>query len=845
MAIGSIAQEAAGLINSLQQAIGTSNVNGFEEIESLPPTKSILNAAQTTRMALICEYVDRIATMSATLGDSADTREIGILILTRLLRRDYPFTEQELLHLLNRTADLETICTWILPYLPNLVKLASRHVESQGLTPAMNQALRRVSKALEWISNAPERKLRATIETLRQGSRPVPLQPGEAWSDAALADLESATEVRRVAWIALLTHCQSATGSRPSAQWLAEARGRLKAITPNRFREHVLRWFPLVDKPRTGVVPRLEEWEPSPDLVIDPHMDILRGLVWCCTLVSDDDIVRGLRALGLSAYRKVPGRGPRAVRIGNACIYALSRIGTADAIGQLAMLKVKVKFGTAQKEIGKALNAAAEALGVPRDQIEEMGVPSYGMEEVGVRRETFGEVRAELRVEGRNATIAWFRPSGKALKSAPASVKTDFADDLKELKQAQKDIAAMLPAQAQRIDSLYLQQKSWTFAVWRERYLDHPLIGTIARRLIWTFGAGENRQSAIWNGGAFEDMADRPLQIPDDAAPVELWHPIGRTTEEVLAWRGWIERHRVQQPFKQAHREVYLLTDAERATHVYSNRFAAHLIRQHQFNALAVGRGWKNKLRLFVDAEYPPASRELPAWGLRAEFWVEGAGDEYGEDTNDSGVYLYLSTDQVRFYRLESAQVTAHAGGGGYHGPYHADVPEPVPLDQIPSLVFSEIMRDVDLYVGVASVGNDPAWVDSGTGQEARNYWYRYSFGDLGESAKTRKAVLERLVPRLSIAPRCSFADKFLVVRGDLRTYKIHLGSGNILMEPDDRYLCIVPGRSAAHRADGADKIFLPFEGDQTLSVVLSKAFLLAEDRKIADPTITRQIAGG
>ena len=33
--------------------------------------------------------------------------------------------------------------------------------------------------------------------------------------------------------------------------------------------------------------------------------------------------------------------------------------------------------------------------------------------------------------------------------------------------------------------------------------------------------------------------------------------------------------------------------------------------------------------------------------------------------------------------------------------------------------------------------------------------------------------------------------------KGDLRTYKIHLGSGNILMSPNDQYLCIVPGRGS------------------------------------------------
>ena len=79
-----------------------------------------------------------------------------------------------------------------------------------------------------------------------------------------------------------------------------------------------------------------------------------------------------------------------------------------------------------------------------------------------------------------------------------------------------------------------------------------------------------------------------------------------------------------------------------------------------------------------------------------------------------------------------------------------------------------------------------------------------------------------------------------LVVRGDIRTYKIHLGSGNILMEPNDQYLCIVPSRGSG--VMGKEKLFVPFEGDQTLSIILSKAFLLAEDKKISDPSITRQI---
>jgi hypothetical protein len=59
-------------------------------------------------------------------------------------------------------------------------------------------------------------------------------------------------------------------------------------------------------------------------------------------------------------------------------------------------------------------------------------------------------------------------------------------------------------------------------------------------------------------------------------------------------------------------------------------------------------------------------------------------------------------------------------------------------------------------------------------------------------------------------------------------------------MEPNDQYLCIVPERGAG--ASGGADVLLPFEGDNTLSIILSKAFLLAEDAKIKDSTILNQI---
>ena len=58
--------------------------------------------------------------------------------------------------------------------------------------------------------------------------------------------------------------------------------------------------------------------------------------------------------------------------------------------------------------------------------------------------------------------------------------------------------------------------------------------------------------------------------------------------------------------------------------------------------------------------------------------------------------------------------------------------------------------------------------------------------------------------------------------------------------QPNNQYLCIVRDRAA-----GSKQVRLPFEGDDTLSIILSKAFMLADDDKIKDVSINSQIRGG
>jgi uncharacterized protein DUF4132 len=698
-----------------------------------------------------------------------------------VLRRKLPFTAEQVLELVRMGENP----TYYFPF-AGVLSLA----EAAEMTPELAGALRKMHGAtvLQSGTATGHSALLKRIQELLDGKKTAEaFEPAGAWSKQIAAEVTPA-------WRAVLEAGGEITGSEPSKKWRQTAEARVSVMGREEFRRTALRWLEL--GPTPGVT----------DAVVEAkEADYQRGLLWSLPGYHDAETCAAVARFAEGCLRKIPMIGAVAQRPGNACIQVLASMEGMEPVSQLARLSLRVKYETARRLVSEALEEAARRQGISREELEEITVPAFGLDADGRRVEALGECLAELTAEG---ALSWRAADGKLLKGPPEPVKREFAEDLKELKQAAKEIERMRSAHRVRIERLLLSQREIPVDRWRASYVDHPMLGELARRLIWQFAAGE---TAIWDKGAMTSWDGREVR-PEGSA--RLWHPLNSSVQEILSWRCWLEDHGVRQPFKQAHREVYLVTDAERATEWYSNRFAGHVLKQHPFAALCEERGWRFQLMGEWDSHNTPYV-ELPAFGLRAEFWVDFPRDQA---VSGHAIYLFLVTDKVQF---------ADLGAG-----------TPRRIESIPPVVFSEVMRDVDLFVGVGSIGNDPLW---GQREAAPfgDYWNQFSFGELSASAGQRKSLLEGLLPKLAIRDRCRIEERFLWVRGDRATYKIHLGSGNVLMEPGSRYLCIVQGPA---EKGSPSKVFLPFEGDRTLSVILSKAFLLAEDRKIKDPAIVRQL---
>jgi hypothetical protein len=170
-------------------------------------------------------------------------------------------------------------------------------------------------------------------------------------------------------------------------------------------------------------------------------------------------------------------------------------------------------------------------------------------------------------------------------------------------------------------------------------------------------------------------------------------------------------------------------------------------------------------------------------------------------------------------------------GGDGTHSDlFNRPTDFALPLSEVHPVVFSETMRDLDLFVAVASIGIDQGWRDQEPERQRQENVFQ-------EQARMRVELLQELLPMLGLANRVRLEEHVALVSGSHADYQVHLGSGSILLLPRGRYLCIVPRMQD-------ERLYLPFEeNDAKTSEIFSKILLLAEDEQITDPAILRQIS--
>lgn len=740
-----------------------------------------------------------VTALEASSGEAFDW--LAHELASKLVRRKLPYTLEDA-ELLVRLVEVHKGASWFKRSCARAAAAAleTRVVEGDEVGELADRLLseavkRHESEAAEWTKLA--RRVRALTPPRAGASLDLSVvRADDPWSERVRPVL--AQEFSRCG--PLLEHLATATQSKPSRPWLsgvepllggdgaAMVETLLEAAVEVRSRE-------LGREVYDGVEYVSYLW------LSDPSATIIRGALWAASLIE------GAERIALTCERLVTrSRQEEQIKIGNAVFYCLGERADDAAVAVLGRAVTQLKDRRFLKPALAALEVAAGRRGVSSEQLREQLVPTFGLDANGRLERELGPARALVELATPAQVKTRFVLDGRETAGAPPELKDRLPDVLAEFKRELAELRKELAVQRQRVEALLASARVWPFEDWQAHYLEHPVVQLFARRLIWRF----DRRAAIPLSRNEFLTLDGPIQ-PPTGGEVSLWHPLDEAPEQIAAWRELLRDRELQQPFKQAYREIYLVAPAEQETRLYSNRFAAHIVRYPQVYALAKQRGWGVRALGWFDNDGGEQWRDFTEHGIRVSFWMELADTEIGA----GAIADLAATDQVRFSGIGER--------------------EPLAVEDVPPLVFSEAMRDVDLFVGVASIAADPTWIDGGI-DRFNAYWQEHAFSELGESAKIRREVLAELLPGLKIHDRLELDDRYLRVRGQLHSYRIHLGSANVLIEPHDRYLCIVPDRRPS-----TGRLFLPFEDDR-LSVIISKARLLAADDRIEDPTITQQL---
>lgn len=265
------------------------------------------------------------------------------------------------------------------------------------------------------------------------------------------------------------------------------------------------------------------------------------------------------------------------------------------------------------------------------------------------------------------------------------------------------------------------------------------------------------------------------------AHPYDLYHSGNWAKWQKLFFKKQQEEG-TKQPFRQVFRELYVKMEEELQQN-YSRLFAGHQIQPAKTVSALKGRRWIADYETGLEKVFYKDNIVVTMYAL---------ADWFSPSDIEPPTLEYVAFSDRKTYKALSIQ-------------------------EIPDIVYSEAMRDVDLAVSVAHAGSvDP---------EASH-----------STIEMRKVIMECNIDLFGLE-NVTVKGSHAFIRGKLGEYTVHLGSGVVHMTGVHQ-LNVLPVHSQ-HRG----KLFLPFlDDDPKTAEIVSKVLLFAEDKKIKDPYLLEQM---
>lgn len=289
----------------------------------------------------------------------------------------------------------------------------------------------------------------------------------------------------------------------------------------------------------------------------------------------------------------------------------LAALGSDAALMQLNGIAEKVKHAGLQARARERIEHIAAARGLTSIELADRLVPDLGLDTRGCVSLNFGSRQFQVTLDDalkprlRDAT-------GRLLKDLP---KPGRGDDVElaeaavlQFKALKKDAKAVAALHVPRLERAMCERRRWRPAVFESVFVAHPLMGLLARRLLW----GVYRAGRLV--GALRIAEDHSLADSEDCVyrlaegvEVGIVHPLELPSELAAAFGGRFSDYEIVQPFRQLGRETYTVDPAERQAGELL-RFKDRKTSAGALMSLAA-RGWESETSSYAIRHF---SRPLP-----------------------------------------------------------------------------------------------------------------------------------------------------------------------------------------------------------------------------------------
>ncbi|MEM7367818.1 MAG: DUF4132 domain-containing protein [Bacteroidota bacterium] len=597
-------------------------------------------------------------------------------------------------------------------------------------------------------------------------------------------------------WVELMDYIVRNKGiKKAQKKWLAEA---MKAVD-NFGQEQFLRECQAL------MTDSLKE-----DFWYNEHIrKAFRGLMWVLIHIEDDQAIEILRMITESAYRKIPGVGPRSSATGNAALWILAQSGKESAFGALAMMRNKTKYHRFIKVLDKHIDLYKKGSPLSEEELADRALPAFGFV-AGEKRIPVGDHQLILFVKNRKIAKRWEDPNGNTQKSVPTILKLEHETALKEANQSARQISKAFGDLKHRIRTYWLHDRVWIGKDWKAHLMHHPLMSFWLDGLVWE--DVRTGQSFLLDGDKCRLTNQATCEIGDEDQ-IRLWHPIHANQQEISDWQLYALTYGIQQPERQIFREHYPFSPEELASK-QTVRFAHHFLSMNKLMAIANAAGW---VFTYVHQGFNWPRTYIKALDLTAHLHCG----------YDSGVGV-IPTKELFFTRGDTRDIA-------YSNP---DLLERIPLKEVPTVALTELCRGIDLLIATSSVVHDPELLANVSDWE--DYHRKMAIGNFTDnpSAVVRRQILQKILPTIN-KKALRFDGNYVVLTGIYNTYRINLGSGHAQIYDSQEHLDFVAEIKPVKRKFGKR---LPVEDDETLYQIIGKLMMLRNENEIEDVALRERL---